>query len=174
MNEKRNIILQNGLIIRWLEVSSLSDTKTFTICIPLDEDGYLEMECDFCKNRFMLHKNIYEDTKYLHFFCPICGLPNETDTFFCTEVLEKMQRVATNYALAQIDAILGKSFKELNKNKFIKVTTKKSKIEPENELYEPTKAYELIKMDCCNIYLKTQNFDKEIGIYCPICGGTKI
>lgn len=24
------------------------------ISIPLDKDGFVEMECDFCKNRFML------------------------------------------------------------------------------------------------------------------------
>ena len=152
----------------------MSNTKTFTIDIPLDEDGYLEMECDFCMNRFMLHKDTYENEEYLHFFCPICGLPNDTNTFFCTEVLEKMQQVAANYALAQIDAMLDKSFKGLNKSKFIKVTTKKSKPEPEKELYEPTKVYELVKMDCCGVNVKTQNFDKEIGIYCPICGGTTI
>lgn len=27
------------------------------ISIPLDKDGFVEMECDFCKNRFMLHQN---------------------------------------------------------------------------------------------------------------------
>ena len=29
------------------------------ISIPLDEDGFLEMECDFCKSRFMLKKDVY-------------------------------------------------------------------------------------------------------------------
>lgn len=152
----------------------MEDTKTFEIGIPLDEDGYLEMECDFCKNRFMLHKDVYGNEENLHFFCPICGLPNDTNTFFCTEVLEKMQQIAANYALSQIDAMLDQSFKGLNKSKFIKVTTKKSKPEPEKELYEPSQIYEMIKMDCCEAYVKTQNFDREIGVYCPICGGAMI
>ena len=26
------------------------------ISIPLDKDQFIEMECDFCKNRFMLHQ----------------------------------------------------------------------------------------------------------------------
>lgn len=50
--------------------------KRFEIGIPVDIDGFLEMECDFCKNRFMLHKDVYGDEKNLYFFCPICGLPN--------------------------------------------------------------------------------------------------
>ena len=152
----------------------MSKIKTFTINIPLDKDGYLEMECDFCKNRFMLHKDTYEKEDNFHFFCPICGLPNDTNAFFCPEVLEKMEQVAANYALEQIDAMLDKSFKGLKKSKFIKVTTKKSKPEPEKELYEPTKDYELVKMSCCDVSVKTQNFDKEIGLYCPICGDTTI
>lgn len=152
----------------------MSDTKTFEIGIPLDEDGYLEMECDFCKNRFMLHKNVYGSEENLHFFCPICGLPNATNTFFCPEVLEKARQIAENYAMEQINAMLDKSFKGLSKNKYVKVKTKKARPEPEKELYEPTRIYETVKMDCCDLYVKTQNFDKEIGVYCPVCGGAKI
>lgn len=152
----------------------MSDIKTFEIGIPLDEDGYLEMECDFCKNRFMLHKDVYGSEEHLHFFCPICGLPNATNTFFCPEVLEKAQQIAANYAMEQINAMLDKSFKGLNKNKFVKVKTKKVKLEPEKELYEPSQIYEMVRMDCCNVHVKAQNFDKEIGIYCPICGGANI
>lgn len=38
------------------------------ISIPLDEDGFIEMECDFCKNRFMLHKDVYESEDNINFF----------------------------------------------------------------------------------------------------------
>lgn len=152
----------------------MSNTQTFTIGIPLDEDGYLEMECDFCKNRFMLHNEVYGNEENLHFFCPICGLPNATNTFFCPEVLEKAQQMAANYAMEQITTMLDKSFKGINKSKFVKVKTKKAKPELEKELYEPTQVYEITKMDCCNLCVKIQNFDKEIGFYCPVCGGAKI
>lgn len=38
---------------------------TMQISIPLDKDGFLEMECDFCKNRFMLKKEVYyKKTRY--------------------------------------------------------------------------------------------------------------
>lgn len=147
---------------------------TFQMDIPVDADGFVEMECDFCKNRFMLHKDVYSNEEHLHFFCPICGLPNATNTFYCTEVLEKAQQVIANYAAEQINAMLDKGFKGLNKSKYIKVKTNKTKPEPEKELYESTHIYEKTKMGCCDLIVKTQNFDKEIGIYCPVCGGAKI
>ena len=28
------------------------------VSIPLDKDCFIEMECDFCKNYFMLHKDV--------------------------------------------------------------------------------------------------------------------
>ena len=52
------------------------DNITFSLSIPLDEDGFLEMECDYCKERFMLSKETFEGEDNLDFFCPICGLPN--------------------------------------------------------------------------------------------------
>lgn len=145
---------------------------TLEISIPLDEDGFIEMECDFCKNRFMLHKNVYESEDNLNFFCPVCGLPNRTNTFFCPEVLEKAQQEAMNYMLDEIDRTLGKTIKGINKSGFIKMTMKKPRKEPERELYAPSDDYETVHRSCCDVDVKVKNIDKEIGIYCPICGGS--
>lgn len=41
---------------------------SFEISIPLDSDGYIEMECDYCKNRFMLHHQVYESEDNINFF----------------------------------------------------------------------------------------------------------
>lgn len=29
------------------------------ISVPLDKENFIELECDFCKNRFMLHQDVY-------------------------------------------------------------------------------------------------------------------
>ena len=144
------------------------------ISIPLDEDGFIEMECDFCKNRFMLHKDVYESEDNINFFCPICGLPNKTNTFFCPEVLEKAQQKALNYMYAEIDRQLGKTMREINRSGFVKMTMKKPRKEVERELYTPAESYETVHRDCCGVDVKVRNLDKEIGIYCPICGGTDL
>ena len=144
------------------------------ISIPLDEDGFIEMECDFCKNRFMLHKDVYESEDNINFFCPICGLPNKTNTFFCPEVLEKARQKTLDYVHAEIDRQLGKTMREINRSGFMKMTMKKPRKEAEKELYTPTESYETVYRDCCGVDVKVRNLDKEIGIYCPICGGTEL
>lgn len=140
------------------------------ISIPLDKDGFVEMECDFCKNRFMLHQEVYESENNINFFCPICGLPNNINTFFVPEVLEKAQQMAMNYMLEELDRTLGKSIKQINKSGFIKMSMKGTKKEVEKELYTPSVDYTVCKKGCCNIGVKVMDIDKEIGIYCPVCG----
>ena len=149
-------------------------TKTFEIGIPVDPDGFVELECDYCKNRFMLHSDVYKNEEYLHFFCPICGLPNQINTFLCPEVLEKFQTIAYNYALEEMNRILSPAIKRINKSKFIRISTNLPRREPDKQLYLPTNVYELVRLNCCILHVKVQNFDKEVGIYCPICGGEKI
>lgn len=140
------------------------------ISIPLDEDGFIEMECDYCKNRFMLHRDVYESEENINFFCPVCGLPNRINTFFVPEVLEKVQQRAMNYMLEELDKSLGKTIKQINKSGFIKMSMKKPKKEMEKELYTPSEDYVRSKQNCCNIVVKVRNIDKETGTYCPICG----
>lgn len=141
------------------------------LSIPIDADGFLEMECDFCKNRFMLGKDVYESEDNLSFFCPICGLPNRSNSFFCPEVLEKAQQQAVNHMYDELDRLFGKTIRDINKSGFIKMSLKSPHREPERELYCPLDSYEIMHKECCEIDVKVKTLDKEIGIYCPICGG---
>lgn len=139
--------------------------------IPLDEDNFIEMECDYCKNRFMLHRDVYEDEEHINFFCPICGFPNRINTFFVPEVLELAQQKALNYMYDEINRTLGKSIKQINRSGFVKMTMDIPKKEIERELYAPSEDYVKCRKSCCNIDVKVRNIDKETGTYCPICGG---
>ena len=150
------------------------DDIIFSMSIPLDEDGFLEMECDYCKNRFMLTKETFESEDNLDFFCPICGLPNRINTFCCPEVLEKVQQVATNYVMDEIYKHFSKSFKGFNKNSIISLSMEKPKHIHEAELYNPTYEYTKIRLSCCDITIKATLLDEAIGVYCPICGGTTL
>lgn len=143
---------------------------SFEVSIPLDSDGFIEMECDYCKNRFMLYYQVYESEDNINFFCPICGLPNRTNTFFVPEVLEKARQVALNYMSDEINRTLGKSLKQFNKNGLVKMTMKMPKREIEKELYAPSEDYVQCEKACCGLKVKVKNIDKETGIYCPVCG----
>ena len=124
------------------------------ISVPLDKENFIELECDFCKNRFMLHQDVYESDDNINFFCPICGLPNKINTFFVPEVLEKAQQMAMNYMLDELERTVGKCIKKINKSGFVKMSMKSPKCAKK----------------CCNIDIKVTNMDKETGTYCPVCG----
>ena len=142
--------------------------------IPLDEDGFIEMECDFCKNRFMLHEDDFKNEDYIYFFCPICGLPNKGNTFYCQEVLEKAQQLMSNYVIDEIEKVFRGFNNCSNRNSMFSMSIKTPKKEPEKELYKPLDEYEIVESVCCMVNVKVRNIDKEIGIYCPICGGTNL
>ena len=142
--------------------------------IPLDGDGFLEMECDYCKNRFLLHHTIFEDDTFIHFFCPVCGMPGETSSVFCEEVIEAAEQIAMNYAMDEIQRQLGPTIRDINRSGFLKMEMKIPKREPVKELYAPVKDYRCIHKECCGIDVKVDDFDAEVGTYCPICGGAEI
>ena len=110
--KERKGTVRSIVIARELNFSKPSVSRAMGI---LREDGFIEMECDYCKNRFMLHYQVYESEDNINFFCPICGLPNRTNTFFVPEVLEKAQQIALNYMYDEINRTLGKSLKQINK-----------------------------------------------------------
>ena len=144
------------------------------LSIPLDEEGIIEMECDFCKNRFMLHESVFQDEAYLHFFCPICGLPNSTGSFYPEEVLEAAERMALNYMYKEIERQLGPTIRDINRSGLVKINMNIPQHEPEKELFTPLKEYKRIHKKCCDIDVKATEFDVELGVYCPICGGAEL
>ena len=152
----------------------MSDFK-LNIDIPLDQDGFIEMECDFCKERFMLHKDVYQDEKYLHFFCPICGLPNNINTFYCPEVLEKAGQIASNYMMTEVDKMLKNAFKgfRTSKKSGITISVDIPEQEKPREIYEHNNIYDIDDKKCCKVLVKISSFSKMIGTYCPICGVQK-
>ena len=143
------------------------------LSIPLDEEGFIEMECDFCKNRFMLHESVFEDETYYHFFCPICGMPADTGSFYCEEVIEAAERLVMNYALDEIQRQLGPTIREINRSGFLKMEMTVPKKEPSKELFKPLREYKCIHKNCCGLDVKVSEFDAEIGTYCPACGGAE-
>ena len=144
------------------------------LSIPLDDDGFIEMECDFCKNRFMIHESVFQDEAYLHFFCPICGLPARTNSIYTEEVLDAAERMVANYALDEVERQFGPLMKQINRSGFLKMEMKVPKREPAKELYTPTTEYKSIRQSCCGVSIKISEFDAEVGMYCPICGGAKL
>ncbi len=148
--------------------------ETLSLSIPMDDEGYIDLECDYCKTRFMITGDDFESVDMPFFFCPICGLPNNTNKFLSQEVIQKAEQMAMEWALKEIERSLGKTIRDINKSGFFKMDLKAPKKEPEKELYKPIDDYIIHKTQCCQMHIKLHELDCQIGAYCPICGGTGI
>ena len=158
------------VVIKLYGVDVVSDDVTFELTIPLDEDGYIELECDFCRTRFMITADDFKHRDMPHLFCPICGMPNDINKFYCPEVLEKGKQMVTEWARAEIQKQLGGAIRNMNRSGFLKMDLKIPNREPEKELYRPLNEYSKTILGCCDMEIKVREIDKQIGAYCPICG----
>lgn len=149
-------------------------STNLSISIPLDNDGYTELECDFCKTRFMITGDDYQHKDMPFLFCPICGLPNDLSTFYCPEVLEIAYQMAAEWAMKEINRTLGKATRSINKSGFVRMDLKMTKQEPKKVLFVPVDDYVIHKTPCCKMYVKIREIDEQIGAYCPICGRVEI
>ena len=147
----------------------MSET-TFKINIPTDDDGFLTLQCLFCKDQFKLTAHDFEREDIIDLFCPYCGLKDESSSFITDDVIEQARILAINYTQSQIN----KSLKDLEKssrgNKHISFKVDQPlKMEEDKVLFE-REELELITLKCCELEIKAQTISKEIGVYCPCCG----
>jgi DNA-directed RNA polymerase subunit RPC12/RpoP len=145
--------------------------KIFELSIPVDDEGYVTFECPYCGIRFKLEAEEFEASSILDLYCPACGLVNEINSFYTSEVIVKAEEIAMNYAIDMIN----KMFKDLERgsrnNKFIKFKSNRIKKEYGTELYENVDELEITGLNCCSKTVKVRLLDRYIGIYCPYCGG---
>lgn len=148
----------------------MGDAK-FKLEIPLDDEGFIELECDYCGNRFRMYADDFESEEHLHFFCPVCGLVNDTSSFLCPEVIDHMHSIIENYIQKEISHAFDNAFRNQNQNGFLRFSVTGPEKIPIKELYAPSEDFEKAHCQCCDIDFKIKYLDKEIGVYCPICGG---
>lgn len=72
---------------------------SFSVSIPVDEDGYLGRECPKCEQLFRINADDYaalpEETNLL---CTYCGHHTEHSEFLTQQQLERVQRPGVDYA----------------------------------------------------------------------------
>lgn len=49
-------------------------SENMAISIPLDEDGFLLLQCPFCRGFFKVRSEDYEADDVEELWCPLCGL----------------------------------------------------------------------------------------------------
>lgn len=142
--------------------------KTIDVEIPLDEKGFVELECPHCGENFKIKGSDFETLSFGELFCPNCGLKADKEEFFTDEVMEHANDLVKNEMFELLNGFnrdLEKVFKSSN---FIKVKTSSpiSKISPKRIIaFDSLMTHEV---NCCKkeIKLNTVSFNS----YCPFCG----
>lgn len=137
--------------------------------IPLDDDGFVTLQCPFCDKHFKTSGGDFEDDSIYELFCPYCGLVAEPSDFLSDEAIEKGMRLAENHMYEILNGFKKDLEKTFKNNDFIKIKTgpefkmnaQKTIIESDN-----IESYQLV---CCQRTIKASLIDDTL--YCPFCGG---
>ncbi len=138
-----------------------------------DSEGYVTFECPFCGSEFKLQAGEYQsdDEPFEDLFCPYCGLTKEKNAFLSSEVIEKAQALAYNYAMEELNKAFGKMTKSINRSKgLIKMTYKPLKKVATKELKDKDTAETEFECSCCNRHMKVLYCAGASKVFCPYCG----
>ncbi|MBQ7352200.1 MAG: hypothetical protein IJW59_05030 [Clostridia bacterium] len=144
----------------------MRDTITFTTQIPVDEEGYIELQCQHCNSRFRMHREIWEEGTNDKLFCPSCGIPSKIQSFLTKEVVDNYQTQVSNYINNTIEQL----FSGFKNTKYIKFNHKPIKNKQEHQILFIEKDVYLSRCSTCGQIVKIKEIDKIAGFYCPICG----
>ncbi len=80
-------------------------TRSFTITIQGDSEGYVTFECPFCNSEFKLQAAEYQnnDDPFEELFCPYCGLTKEKKEFLSSDVIEQARTIAYNHMVDELN-----------------------------------------------------------------------
>lgn len=132
-------------------------SETFRIEIPLDADGFADLQCPHCGERFRLRPEDYSTDEVPKVFCPSCGLPQ--DIHYSDEIMAYARSVAKGKAERLLARKLG-AFGNV-------------RIRPEHigEPPEPTDGtLRNHRFDCCGRRAKINPLAIISEPYCPYCG----
>lgn len=140
--------------------------------IDSDKEGFLTFECPFCESEFKLRADEIQNDKepILKLYCPYCGLNHDKDHFYTKEVVEHVKNLAMNYMIEELNKTFSKLSKDLNKNKFIKMTHKPLKKVNVKDVTENETSEEIFKCKLCNNHMKVLYCIGISKIFCSYCG----
>ena len=141
----------------------------YDITIPGDEDGFIQMKCPPCGDKFMISIDDYENEDLIELWCPQCGLIHES--YIDDDIEELANRIIENSVKDLLNGFSKDLEKTFKNNEFMKVKEGK-KLKKEAELPIGRKFSDLtVKyFKCCNKDAKVSLQQEFSGCYCPFCG----
>ena len=149
----------------------MDNEKNLKINIPIDNEGFVTLECPYCKCTFKLEFVIANKENVIILYCPNCGLQTSPDSFIPTKILKHAETLISNELKNSLNDFTDNLEKIFKGNKYVSFKKdKKFKIEKSSPLYDTNHKLEVLELSCCNCKVKVLTTDKLMGIYCPYCG----
>ena len=140
-----------------------------TIAIPLDEDGYMLLQCPQCGGYFKVDSTDYEAEDVEELWCPFCGLKN--DSFWPDEVMELAKAKALNSIMGDFEQIFSQIGKNTSKQSIIQLSVETSfEKEREGLILPDVDAFEIVTCGFCGRSEKLKPLPKYVGGFCAFCG----
>lgn len=135
--------------------------------VPIDDDGYVSLQCPFCREAFKITPSDYEAEENFQLYCPYCGLVSE-EGFHTDEIKEHAFDLAQNHCNELINQFMKNMERQFKGNGFASFEAGKPlPIKKPKTLIEPTDMQE-VSLKCCKKKIKVQY--RVNGAYCPFCG----
>lgn len=145
----------------------------FGITLQGDSEGYVVFECPYCESEFKLRADEYQDEEnpFEDLFCPYCGLTKSKQDYFSKEVIEKVEAIAYNYMVDQINKTLGEMKRSFNKpGNIIKMDFKPLKKVNVKDLKGIDSTETAICCEDCSRTVKVLFSAGASKAFCPYCG----
>ena len=143
--------------------------ESMTISIPLDNEGYMLMQCPRCGDYFKLRSKDYEADDVEELWCPMCGMKN--DSFWPDEVIELAKAKALNQFLGNFEKEISKIGRSLSHQPFIKMSVSSHfNTEREGEMLPAVDAFEEVPCRFCGRSEKLRPLPRYVGAFCAFCG----
>lgn len=116
-----------------------------------DVEGYITFEWPFCGSEFKLRSGEIQDENHPFddLFYPYCGLTKQKDYFYSKDVVKKIEALATNYLIENINKAFGNMKKSFNRsNSVIKIEYKPLRKVNIPEISEKDTAEMIFKCPC--------------------------
>lgn len=150
----------------------MSDTVTFEISIPSDNDGYILLQCGNCGEYFKCTPQDIKSDEVLNIFCPNCGLISES--YITADVIQLANATITNYIQDTLYEFSKKMEKQFSHNKFVKYKAgRRPKKEFEPPIYSTIEDLVECSYKCCDRSAKINPLLKMSVSFCPFCGGVE-
>lgn len=158
------------------EVKKLEGSKSISIPLHADNEGYIDKECpsEECRYQFKVFNedwtNIFNDEVV---WCPLCGYKAPANSFWTTEQIEQAKEQSIKYIKGRIGKALIEDAREFNhkqsRDSFIRMSLSVKAAHSDSIIMPITAKKELeLKLQCenCNAHYAI------IGsaFFCPSCG----